>query len=409
MSRLQKFRSKILRPTQYAGVEVLIAKAGRSYRVILLREQNGALEIEESSGLLSTFEEVAQLIPIDCPINLVINGKGILQKQLKEFANNDQAIIQNIFPNTRSDVFYLQKTKMADGLAIAIARKDLVDEIAHLFQAKKMLLTGIALGVLDLRFLLTVVKDKTVLFTPQQELWFSSEKQLIQIKTQERPKEQSLLLADHSELVASAAMSYTCALKGFLQIPSSIPSEQINFGKEEFFHQNVLQKAGMALSFFFLGLLLINTGFYYFYKTKNEQLASSILHSRNQLSELDAIKANLQKQQGLISKTNINQSTRSSYYADQIGTSLPKDLQLQELEIFPMLGKARDYEAGTLVRYDHQKINIKGWCKNSLTYNTWIKELEALPWVAKAQHINYQDVHKTLGEFELQIIIAPSK
>ena len=88
---------------------------------------------------------------------------------------------------------------------------------------------------------------------------------------------------------------------------------------------------------------------------------------------------------------------------------LPSELTLSELEVFPMQGKARDYREGQLVRYQRNVISIKGFCKNSLTYNEWLKTLEDLDWVERAEHLKFYDLSKRLSAFELRLLIAPSE
>lgn len=384
----QNISAKLLRPDQYAGVEVVLGKSETIYRLVVLRQQQGRVELVQGVVECGSMADMQDILPADCPVELVLRGKGILQKNLKTSgAKSDHQLLQQMLPNAPVHQFYLQKTEKDEETLVAIVRKSLLESCCQAFADQSILVTGVSLGSFDEQILQAVVQDPN------------------QLEALRKGETADLLLQDQSSLPALLAGSYTAALKGLLQIASPLLPESIQANKEEFFHQKIFQKASMALLIFFFGLLLINTAFYYYYKDKSEQLATAMIHSRGKLSELDQIKNQVDQQQALLQQTSINQRTRTSFFADQIGASLPNGLQLKELDIFPRIGKERDYEKGSLIRYDRQTIRIKGWCKNSLTYNRWIKTLEEKDWVQKARHLNYQDLNKDLGEFELQLLV----
>jgi len=193
-----------------------------------------------------------------------------------------------------------------------------------------------------------------------------------------------------------------------MQIPQGISSPLLEAQADEFMHRQLFQwTSKIALGGIFT-ILLLNTFFFYQFKSKNQALQSSMMVSRHQLAELDSLKSQVEHQERLFQQTQVHQNTRTAYYADRIATTLPVGLQLSELTIFPMKGKKRDYDKEELIQYENDRITIKGKCENSLIYNQWIKQLQELKWISAARHVDYKDVNNALGEFELHLTLSPS-
>jgi Tfp pilus assembly protein PilN len=124
---------------------------------------------------------------------------------------------------------------------------------------------------------------------------------------------------------------------------------------------------------------------------------------------LDSLKKQVTKQRNFVKQTNITQSSRTSFYADRLASSIPMGLELTELNIFPISGNRKEYRENQLVKFQNETIIVKGICDNSINYNEWIKKVQGLNWVHSAMHMDYKDINSNLGAFELKILIAPSK
>jgi len=152
-------------------------------------------------------------------------------------------------------------------------------------------------------------------------------------------------------------------------------------------------------------LKLLNTLFFYNFKDKKADLQKTIYVYQDQFSQLDSMRNALSKQRLFLKNTRLNGFSKSSYYADQIGHSIPKGISLDELIIFPQKKEKKPTKKDELVDFNFQKITIRGNSNNSIQYNDWITNLKALPWISEVTHISYQELQNQAGKFETEITI----
>ncbi|MEL6863595.1 MAG: hypothetical protein AAFP19_04210 [Bacteroidota bacterium] len=394
-----------LQNQRHAGVELSLVSGEREYRVVILKKEKGEIEIEEQTDSIKDLAALSELLAEEqIPVYLSISGRGILHKLVDQPTGMQQQLIQAVLPSAGPEQFYLQENPGAKGLFASIARKQLIDELLEEFRQAGIWVIGLSFGGFDMRYLLPFLNGQKELSSRTQQLQFNEEGATERITPANTDIESRIRLGDQ-EMETRWVLAYALAFKGLMQMESGVGTPVLEEQQEEFKHMRLFQLGGKLILGLLFTVLLINVFFYYQYKSNNEQLGAAMAQSRYQLIELDSLRKQVEQQEAMLKQTSVNQDTRLSFYADQLGQSLPAGIQLLELEVFPMLGRKRDYEKEDLIRYDKRRIQIKGICKSSLIYNSWIKELKELEWVEEARHLNYSDISKNLGEFELAILL----
>ena len=406
-NKLNEWAKKQFKSKTFIGLDITLSESGRIYHLIELHNKNNEIEIIKQLDASPTLEILAKSIDKNTPINLCINGRGVLHKQMPSYQNEDQ-ILQQVLPNADASQFILQTVPTTDGIVASVIRKEIVLTICEELEQAGLWVLGCSLGSFDCLYLLPLLNGQLTINTPLQSLTFNEDRQLTGFES--TPKEIiTEIEIGEQKINTSHLNAYAAAFGGLIQIPSRLNIQLLHQNQEEFLHKKIFTYGSILSVAIILLCLLLNTGVYYFYKNKNQALGFSMLSSATKLSELDSLKDFVAKQNLLLNATSINQQTNTSYYADQIGASLPKELQLTEVSIFPLRGKERDYNKEDLKKYDRSNILIKGLCKNSLIYNSWIKELQDMKWVAKTNHLNYKDISENFAEFELQLILSASQ
>ena len=105
----------------------------------------------------------------------------------------------------------------------------------------------------------------------------------------------------------------------------------------------------------------------------------------------------------VISGTNLNKNSKTSFYADQIAASVPKGIQFSVLDIFPLIEKQNNFQENQLQEFKQNIILIKGLSKSSTVYNQWVRKLKKLDWIKTVDHLDYKDVDRNNAEFELRL------
>ncbi len=401
---------KRLRPTQYAGVEMGQGASGYYFHLVVLEEEKGEIKTVSTHRNLSSVEALAGVLENKkLPIFLSLNVRGILHKLVPGTEHREDELLEAVLPNAEESEFWLQQQSGAEGTWASLVRRDAVQQVLDEFANQSLWVTQLMLGPFTVSPLWSFLDSKEDIATSAYHLDFDLHGQIQALRRAPADAEWTSIRVEEEVIPSDLLPAFGGAFMGLIDAPNTLAIPRVAESKEEFFQWRIFQAGGWALLLGLLGILVINTFFYYQYKDSNQELSSQVLYAGNQLQRLDSLRAQVGRQENFMKQTSLNQNSKTSFYADRIAATLPKGLQLSELEIFPLLGRLRDYREDQMVRYQKDRIRIRGLCKSSLTYNEWLASLEKLDWVDRAEHLEYQDLSSTLSSFELQLFIVPSK
>ena len=389
------------------GLEVLLEEGDLRFHLVELQRKKELLLTEKKLSNLS-WKTLEKEVDKTLPLHLVLNGRGILHKYFEHYDQNDSQILQTVLPNADSKDFCLQKVKIASGAIASLIRKSQLEEILQQFEEKGYSVCRVSLGSFAIQTLATALAPSEKIFTEQQTLSFNAQHQLEKWTGNSEENNPEIELGDE-KINSFLLPAYAAAFTELMDMPFGIQLDRITKSRNEYQQKRIFQFSKQVIAAAFLTTLLVNTFFYYHYKNKNQAIKSQMVNVDYQLANLDSLKVKLNRQKDLLKHTSVHQNTSTSFYADQIASSLPDGIQLELLDIFPAKGKKVNRRKNELTKYDKTKINIKGACNSSLTYNKWLKELQAMSWVETAQHINYQDLSNKLSTFELKLTLKLSK
>ncbi len=409
MNLLKNIKKKLLSPEVFAGVDLILHSDQQHFNVIVLKRKKGEIQIAKKVIGLTDTNELFEALGSDIPIYLSLNGKSILHRQVEsnEDLNNVQ-LLNSVLPNSDPSDFYIESVISSQATFVSIIRKNILDHIIEQLTTAQLCILQVGIGSFDVRFLSSYIPDVLSIQTEKQIINLSEAGEIHSFSANNKEDWSEVKIGD-DYIDSRLAQCYAGAFKGLIGIPSNSDIANLNIAREEFSHKTIYKKGSIALLGGLLFVLIINTGLYYNYKSSNAKLSTQLLYKNGQLQELDILKSKLDRQEKLLKTTSINQSTRTSFYADQIGKSVPDGISLTKLSIFPIEGKKDDYTKSDLVKFKKNEILIAGSCKSSKIYNQWIKDLQGQEWIKTVRHLNYKDISNSLGEFELNVLIAASK
>lgn len=405
---LDQLKNKILHSRQFSGVEIILGGGVVQYHLVVLKRHKGNIQILQAKKSINSFASLQSELPKKWPIHLCFSGRGILHKLLPKSEEEDLQLFKQVLPNADFRQFHLQQRPGTNQTTIvSLIRQDVLDQHIQEFKDAGFWPVDLALGSFAIRRLSSFIDTSKGIGTSHQKIEFDSSGQISGFHPLDEPSKQSLSIGG-DELDTCLLPAYAGAFCGLMQIQQTSNLAELSDNKTAYFHFASHQKIKMGLAIACFVLLLGNTFFYYQLKDRNGALQTDLFYKQKQLLLLDSLKQRLDQQQLFLRQSNLNQYSNASYFADQIGASLPKDLQLTELEIFPVKEQRRKKPDDSWVEYEHQKIKVKGHCKSSLQYNAWVNELQQLKWVHSVKHLNYRDIDRQLGSFEALINLSPS-
>ncbi|MDN4165467.1 hypothetical protein QWY31_08145 [Cytophagales bacterium LB-30] len=340
-------------------------------------------------------------IPVNKPIYLTIDGRGVLHKQVV----TRPIKIENVLPQTKLQDFYIQQYLEEGRDYISLIRKETLNSILSPFA--NFYIAGIYLGpfsvlshsdwLLNSERSIQTIGVKIGSIDLQKNLEFN----------QQRPSG-SFQLGDETYPNASLIPFATALLHWFNK-------NTIQFIGNESYNllaHNALDKI-LAKKFSRWALLILFTIAFsnaLFYMSNHSQYQESYFEFQS-FQEIYQQHAQLTKEIEEIERFRQVVGFRTSetpffYRIDQIAHSVPSEISLTSLTLHPLdpIAKQRDRK----LAFKSNTVVIKGACSNALYVNKWIETLEDMPWVTTVSGSKYKyDSFKQIGIFEFTLLVKP--
>jgi|GEM_PF-3303185 hypothetical protein len=380
------------------GVEVIQLHGEWYYNIVELKQIKNSIDIISNYVLVQDLAAIEVLQEV--PVFVTINSQGIIHRTIDNKSLTIDNKIQSILPNAKIQDFYYQLFSMVQGEVLSIARKQTINDIIEDLQSKGLNILNITLGSFHVQYLLPLLRDKDIIHTSIHQLDFTND-ELSDFSTNQEFPDGTDILIGQNWLNTILVVPFAAAFSGLLSIANHVvETPTITKNQEEFIWNRLFKISLTAILGIFLIGLTLNFILFTQYSKTNDTLSIQAALKEQKIQTLDTLQKKINEQQGL---TNLLAS-KTSYYSDRIASSLPSDIELFELTVFPE-EKQTLYDDNTLITYDNNSIIIKGNCKNSFIYNQWLKTLKNFDWAKEVKNVNYQDINEDYSEFELKIMM----
>ena len=146
---------------------------------------------------------------------------------------------------------------------------------------------------------------------------------------------------------------------------------------------------------------MISFLFFSSYTSKINTLTDQLNVNETYKSTILKLSDDVQKKERLINDFSLT-SSKSSWYIDRIGISVPPSILLSNIQFQPLTKSIKKDKE--IIIHEHL-ITIKGKSSNSNDFSNWISELEQKEWIQKVIIQGYGTGKKTITQFELLITI----
>ena len=406
------FADKVLRSLTankiVAGVEVFVASDGKKQiNLVVLSKKKSAVTTEFSEKGIDSIEKLTSPLNSEIPIALVIGGKGIIHKNIQVTeTDTDKTLLHKVLPNATPDDFYIQKLPSIDNsVYVSVARKNFVDEILQELKSNNLKVISCSLGAFCISSIIPLLNSTsaqfelsflTHRFDIQQNLILNY--QVVETNVNSLPVKVGNDLVDQELLIP-----FSAAIQQFFDAGHVVADvSAVKEIKEEWKQKQVFKLAGTTLLVFFLSVLLINYFLFTHYWNKKNELNSKFLMNQDAVAKYEKLKTELSERQTFIEKTGLLETSRTSYFADRLVSDLPASIQLQKMNINPVVKKINSTEGS--ISFTPKLIQVEGACKRSTELNEWIKIIKKKDWVKEVTLVNYsQDKTNEEGFFDIEV------
>lgn len=385
----------ILGMSQVAGVSICFeSQTDYAISYCLLKKSKGEISIIETDENLASIEALGLKLPKNTPVVLNISGKQVLSKTFDASLSDEKKIV----PVGQPDDFYNYEYNSDNTTGISICRKTIVDELLANFSELNIPVIEINIGP----YLATSLWSYELISDMQipisngmlNKSGASDQFEFLPGETQGKT-----LIADQ-ELSHKLILSYTAALNRLLgDVSGSFTSDAPSQVIEGFQYKQIIHRTKyLVLGAIFIALI-INFLSFDSLRKKEAQIAGQLKMNSGILSKRDSLEGVLKAKEIFIEYIG-NNKTSYSYFLDEIASTVPSKIVLNQLEINPLDSKIQKKEAIKV----QKKIFVSGLAGSSLVLNQWINKLESLEWIREVIVLNYsRNEESNKGEFLIEV------
>lgn len=401
---LGKLDNKILALSKIAGVEVQLLPEGKVlYHLVVLEKNKNVIGAVAKVAGIRDIAELKKNIPANTPVVILLNGRGIINRRITDTSlESDSQVLSSLLPNAKQEDFYLQKFLSGKYLFASVIRKELFEEVFASLRSQGVNVINASTGPFIVHTVAPFLPGSVQkLQTPS--FLFTFNNGVLEDFTAGSYGEEEVSIGD-DKLTSALGPAYAIALAEFLNGEQEhyVSSEALRHHKEEYGNQQLFKIYGYALLGFFVMLLMGNYMFYSYLKSEASGLAAQSGNYRQTLEEVKLLQKKVEEKENFMKKAGWFSTPKTSYYADDIASTIPASIKLTALKVNPLNDKISKKERKDVFRSD--TIVVGGVCNNPTVLNPWMGELKERQWIESLSHVNYEHDPKTgSGIFQIEI------
>ena len=366
--------NKIWRPRKIQVISIELTNDGERYHYVNLKKSKGEVLVKDSFSE-KNIDDLIKNVSKNTALILHFYGKGVLNRVVQP----EPDFLDKLLVNADKKEFYFSYDDIDNFRYVSFSRKDKIDELIAKFDSLKDNIIDFSLGPYNV-----ISKDLSIKPTATPLGKVKKDDGIYSFQIEETPTKNFFLNQDFGKRLFSAVTGYLFLKNA--SVFSFLDEKEQKSIQSNFIDKIQFQQLGIFTLSFFLIALVSN----YFYQghinKKNQALEQEIMIYGDNLNKIDLIDQEILRKKQLITSSGIIGGTRFSYYLDQIGSSLPSEVSLEEIEIYPIEKKLKQKEKPV---FKDNSILISGNTQQSSIIDTWISKLNALYWVKSVAIISF--------------------
>jgi hypothetical protein len=398
-----------------AGIEIILLPAGGfEINAVVLKKKKTSLFPEKKIEGLESIEELAKIISPKLPMVIVLNGKGIIHKKVVISENDtDVSLLNKVLPNAGKGDFCIDQNLVDEvNCFVSVIRSETLNLILKELETYKLKsIAGCLIGPFVINELLSIIKlSSESLEIPGFKLEIKNEKifaistELKQGLNDEIKNESQNVIIEGESIPENLLIPFAAALSYYTGSNVGIEnSEALNLLKEEYKEKRKFEIIGVGLLVTIFVIVALNGFIFNNYWNKNNAMSSELVLNSSAVNHCDTLKKEFALKKEFLEENGLLENARTSYYADQLGRSIPSSIDLTDVVIHPLKKKDSNSDDESFL-FENKKILISGKCEFSTELNNWMKKIKQREWISEVSLLNYiHDKGTNEGIFNIEV------
>jgi hypothetical protein len=388
------YLSKIIKLDNLHVVNVIKKEGNEIYHVLTIKKKGSKIDIV-STHSFKVYGELVRNLDLKFPVVLVLNGKGILNKEINFNNEADIAWQKNIDFST----IYFTSLKSRNSSFMSFCRKNIVEETIVKFQKSGFQIIDVYIGSFLSALLQPSIKKPSFvshdLFLEFDNQNLSNFSKLTEIKS-----ENYLLGLD--TISSETLPLYGTLIHFFIKQKEVSKTENNTLNVDEIIYKKAFNLFGAGMLIVFVASLLMSYFLIQYYGSKNNELNMKNVFSNQSYQKIVELEKQKENKLNILKESGYMSSKFLSFYGYELMKNIPQDLSLNELNIIPA---DKEVKAEKKIKFIAKTINVKGETFNENSINNWLELLKKMEWVDNFEIISLKKDKKDKSQFEIKITI----
>ncbi|RXP46190.1 hypothetical protein EC396_14365 [Lutibacter sp. HS1-25] len=367
----------------FTAIEYGVFNGNNKFQIVSVFKKNNELNIKFKKQFINVEEINATNLKIN-HFFLVINNEQVLSKIISK-ETDEVKLLQKAFPSLKISDFYYEIVHLQQNTCVAICRKIDVNKILNDFKKHELDCIGFSLGNGIVTQVIPFVEAQIVATSNANIDVIDGNIQSIDLNPTTKVKSYAingLNISNLEMLSLSGILAYFTnnnhSLNNFNEIKSKLT--------KEFTLNNNIQKAWKIGGIVLFSLLLINFFAFDYFNKKVENL--TLEKQVNYVNEEKSIglSQDIERKRRLVEDMINSKSSKTSFYFDQIGTSIFPSIKLTSLDFQPLLKKIENKKP---LQLQMNSIIVEGESMDVDYFKNWLNKIENMKWVESVEIIEY--------------------
>lgn len=390
-----KLLSKFIKINDLNIIGVFRKEDSETYNLLTIQKKANKVVII-SQQTFESFEELIKIADQKKPLLLVIEGKGVLNKEINYTNEADVNWQKNIDFNT----IYYTDLKGLNSNFISFCRKKSVEETITQFQKNGFQVLDVYVGSFLAALLNTILKKESLI---SADLLLEFEKEKLIRFTKQNTSVTTEIYQIGDKTISNTFLPLYGAIIHFFVQPKEV-SKTINttLNSDELIYKKAFNFLGIAMLVGFLTTLLLSYILIQYYRTKNEELNLQTVYSNQSYQFILDLEKQKEKKLEILKESGGLSSKFLTYYGYEIIKTIPTKISLNELNIIPV---KKEYKENKKIFFENKIILIKGETFEESSFNEWLEDLKKIDWLQRFEIISLKKDKNNKSMFEIKITL----
>lgn len=383
----------IWRPRKVVLVFLRVTEQQREYRAVKCRMKDISPEQIAQATQFDTVEDIVKYFGKSVPYHLHVNGGGVLSRKI----GNVPDFAGELIINGDRDDFFFCVYEDDQAMAASFFRRTLIEQELTWFTEQRLHLLGITAGYVPLYALGDDISIRLGYHVAKENGRISD------FSRSEKETNRAVFngnTVDGEQLLCAAVIRLYLFPDAHWHLPDTA---RFAAAQENYRQFNQFNRTGIIM---IGGIFLLLTGNYFYTNYLNSgiaQLELDLSVSNESLSMLNRLEDEKTRKEQLVLSAGVNSPRFLAYYLDEIGRTVPAQINLQDLQVFPLEGKMKNKQK---VEVQKQIIRIAGSTPGNEVLDDWIERIDRFEWVQAVELMNYMKTEGDRSDFLLVITLA---